>query len=124
MKNTKIKVGSKVVVVDNGRTYTTYKDKFKELGFKNTEKNDFIPKGTICEVFAVTKHSPNSETIVVAIEDQSGNQALIGSKGVKLVTEFKEFNTDDKFDLLKDFCNEFDLDITSEDIFKYLLRKE
>ena len=121
MKHRKVKVGSKVVVVDCGRTYETYKDKFKELGFKNTEKNEFIPKGTICKVFAITQHSPESETIVVAVETQSGKQALMGLAGVKIV---KEFDTDNKFDLLKDFCDEFDLDITSEDIFKYLLRKE
>jgi len=119
----KIKVGSKVVVVDSGRTYTTYAQKFEELGFKNTEKNDFIPKGTICKVFAITQHSPKSETIVVAIEDQSGNQALIGLAGLEKLVE-KEFTADDKFDLLKDFCDELDLDITSEQIFKYLLRKE
>ena len=122
MKNRGIKVGSKVVVVDSGRTYTTYTQKFEELGFSNTKRNEFIPKGTICKVFAITQHSPNSETIVVAIEDQSGNQALIGLAGLEKLVE-KEFTTDDKFDLLKDFCDESDLDITSEDIFKYLLRK-
>jgi hypothetical protein len=119
----KIKVGSKVVVVDSGRTYETYAKKFEELGFRNTKRNDFIAKGTICKVFAITQHSPESETIVVAIEDQSGNQALMGLAGVEKLIQ-KEFTAEDKFDLLKDFSDELDLDITSEQIFKYLLRKE
>ena len=122
MKKNQIKVGSKVVVVESGRTYTTYSEKFKELGFRNTKENEEIPEGTICEVFAVAQHSPGSETIMVAIQDQRGHQALIGLVGVeKLVRE--DFTAEDKFDLLKDFCDELDLDITSEQIFKYLLSK-
>jgi hypothetical protein len=122
MKKNQIKVGSKVVVVDCGRTYTTYGGKFEELGFTNTKLNEEIPNGTICEVFAVAQHSPGSETIVVAIQDRSGNQALIGAAGLeKLIRE--EFTEEDKFDLLKDFCHELELDVTTEEIFKYLLRK-
>jgi hypothetical protein len=122
MKKNQIKVGSKVVVVDSGRTYPTYSQKFEELGFRDTKKNEEIPEGTICEVFAIAQHSPGSETIVVAIEDQRGHQALIGLVGVKKLVE-EEFTAEDKFDLLKDFCDELDLGITSEQIFKYLLRK-
>jgi hypothetical protein len=122
MKNRKIKVGSKVVVVDSGRTYTTYARKFEELGFRDTERNESIPKGTICEVFAIAQHSPECETIVVAVEDQNGRQALIGLAGVENLIQ-QEFPAEDKFDLLKDFCDELDLDITSEQIFKYLLKK-
>ena len=122
MKNTKIKVGSKVVVVDDGRTYTTYEKKFKELGFKDTKKNDFIQNGMICEVFAIARHSAESQTTVVAIESQSGKQALIGLAGLEPFIE-EEFTTGDKFDLLRDFCDQLNLNITSEQIFKYLLKK-
>ena len=122
MKNRGIKVGSKVVVVDSGRTYTTYTKKFQELGFRDTERNPGVPKGTICEVFAIAQHSAESETIVVAIEDQNGNQALIGLAGIENLIQ-EEFTAEDRFDLLKDFCDELDLDITSEQIFKYLLKK-
>ena len=118
MKN-RIKVGSKVVIKDSGNTYTTYGKKFEELNFNDTMLNQEIPNGTICEVFAVTQHSFDSETILVAVQDFSGKQALISLSGVSPV---EVSSTDDKFDLLKDFCDEFDLDITSEDIFKYLLR--
>jgi hypothetical protein len=122
MKKNQIKVGSKVVVVDSGRTYTTYGAKFEELGFKNTEKNLQIPEGTICEVFAITQHSPGSETIVVAIEDQRGHQALMGLVGVKKLVR-EDFTAGDKFDLLKDFCDELELDVTTDEVFRYLLKK-
>jgi len=122
MKKNQIKVGSKVVVVDSGRTYTTYSQKFEELGFRNTKLNEEIPNGTICEVFAITQHSPESETIVVAIQDQTGNQALVGLAGLEKLGQEK-LTGEEKFDLLKDFCDELELDVTTEEIFKYLLRK-
>ena len=122
MKKNEIKVGSKVVVVDSGRTYSTYTQKFEELGFRNTKVNEEIPNGTICEVFAITQHSTESETIVVAIQDQTGNQALVGLVGLeKLVRE--DFTAGDKFDLLKDFCDELELDVTTDEVFRYLLKK-
>jgi hypothetical protein len=58
----------------------------------------------------------------VAVEDQNGRQALIGLAGVENLIQ-EEFTAEDKFDLLKDFCDALDLDITSEQIFKYLLKK-
>jgi len=117
----KIKVGSKVVIVDSGNTYTTFDRKFKELKFNNTDINREIPNGTICEVFAVTTHDGDISENLFAVQDQSGNQALVGKRGLQLVIT-KELNTDDKFDLLRDFCEDLELDITSDQIFKYLLR--
>ena len=117
----KIKVGSKVVIVDSGNTYTTFDRKFKELKFNNTDINREIPNGTICEVFAVTTHDGDISENLFAVQHQSGNQALVGKRGLQLVIT-KELNTDDKFDLLKDFCEDLELNITSDQIFKYLLR--
>jgi len=118
MTNSKIKVGSKVVITNPGRTYTTYDDMFRLLGFKNTEHNGAFLVGMQGTVFAVENHLSFSEYALCAVSDAQGNQCLINVEGVDLVC-----NPEDQFDVIKAFCTDMKLDITSEDIYKYLLRK-
>ena len=118
MANSKIKVGSKVVITNPGRTYTTYDQMFRLLGFKNTGHNEAFLVGMQGTVFAVEKHLSHYNDIVCAVQDAQGNQCLINVEGVNLVTD-----PTDEFDVIKAFCTDMKLDITSEDIYKYLLRK-
>jgi hypothetical protein len=118
MTNSKIKIGSKVVITDPGRTYTTYSDMFRSLGFKNTEYNEAFLVGMQGTVFAVEKHLSHYNDIVCAVSDAQGNQCLINVEGVDLISD-----PTDEFDVIKQFCTDMKLDITSEDIYKYLLRK-
>ena len=118
----KFKVGDKVQVVDSGRTYTTYERMFKKMGFRDTKKNEFFQQGLIATVFAVGEHESQDVTLL-ALEAQNGTQCLMSSKGVvKVITTP---SSDDKFDIIREFCDEV-LDshnISDKDIYKYLLKK-
>jgi hypothetical protein len=118
MANSKIKVGSKVVITNPGRTYTTYDDMFRLLGFKNTEHNEAFLVGMQGTVFAVENHLNWPNDTLYAVQDAQGNQCLINVDGIDLVSD-----PEDQFDVIKAFCTDMKLDITSEDIYKYLLRK-
>jgi hypothetical protein len=118
MTNSKIKVGSKVVITNPGRTYTTYNQMFRSLGFRNTEQNDAFLVGMQGTVFAVANHLTFPGYILCAIQDAQGNQCLMNVEGVDLISD-----PTDEFDVIKAFCTDMKLDITSEDIYKYLLRK-
>ena len=119
---TKFKVGDKVQVVDSGRTYTTYVDMFEKMGFKNTEKNQFFQQGLIATVFAVSIHGDNKLPLL-GLQAANGTQCLIGSKGV--VKVISTSSSEDKFDIIREFCNEVLGSQEIEDIviFKYLLSK-
>ena len=118
----KFKVGDKVQIVDSGRTYTTYEVMFKKMGFRDTKNNEFFQPGLVAEVFAIGEHETQGTTLL-ALEAQNGTQCLIGSKGVvKVITTP---TSDDKFDIIREFCDEV-LDshnISDKDIYKYLLKK-
>ena len=119
----KFKVGDKVQIVDTGRTYTTYERMFKKMGFRDTKKNEFFQQGLIATVFAVGDHETDSDITLLGLEAQNGTQCLMSSKGVvKVITTP---TSDDKFDIIREFCDEV-LDshnISDKDIYKYLLKK-
>ena len=119
----KFKVGDKVQIVDTGRTYTTYERMFKKMGFRDTKKNEFFQQGLIATVFAVSEHERESDITLLGLEAQNGTQCLMSSKGVvKVITTP---TSDDKFDIIREFCDEV-LDshnISDKDIYKYLLKK-
>ena len=119
----KFKVGDKVQIVDTGRTYTTYERMFKKMGFRDTKKNEFFQQGLIATVFAVGDHETDSDITLLGLESQNGTQCLMSSKGVvKVITTP---TSDDKFDIIREFCDEV-LDshnISDKDIYKYLLKK-
>ena len=119
----KFKAGDKVQIVDTGRTYTTYERMFKKMGFRDTKKNEFFQQGLIATVFAVGDHETDSDITLLGLEAQNGTQCLMSSKGVvKVITTP---TSDDKFDIIREFCDEV-LDshnISDKDIYKYLLKK-
>jgi hypothetical protein len=126
MTNSEIKVGSKVVITDPGETYSAYHDMFKLLGFKDTGYNDSFSEGTVGTVFAIENKSKFLNVILCAVEDKNGNQCLIDAEGVKIISDPEVdlvVDPEVKFDVIKAFCTDMKLDVTSEDIYKYLLRK-
>lgn len=82
-------VGSKVIIVNNGKTYSTYKEKFVELGFKNvTKEKDPELDGTLDSIFTVTaftRHGSDSRWILVAIKDDNANEYLIEKDGLRAI---------------------------------------
>ena len=116
-----IEVGSKVVVVNNGRTFTTYSNMFLKMGFKNTDYNDLFENGTECIVFAKQYQDDESRTIC-GIRDEKGNESLINIEGLELLSP--PTTLEEKFDIINEFCEEMEVKITQKDIFKYLLRQK
>ena len=78
----KFKVGDFVKVVSNGGTYSTYKDKFTELGFINTQLNKGFDDGTIAQIFGITKHEVHG-SVLLAIVAEDGSECLINEGSVE-----------------------------------------
>jgi len=73
-------VGKEVRVIDRGAAYTTYTEKFEELGFKNKQRNaSFSGNGV---VFGISKHGVS---VVMAVRNDKGDEMLIGDYGIEFV---------------------------------------
>ena len=81
--NFKFNIGDKVVIVHKGKTYSTYSDKFVELGFKNVVRNPALPEGTVGTVFGTSFDT--SERKIYAIRTKNGEEVLIGGAGIEVV---------------------------------------
>ena len=121
MKN-KIEVGSKVIVSNNGNTYSTYSNMFIKMNFKNQRVNGALENGKICTVFGIESPFEDKKDLLYGIRDEYGREALMSEKGLMLFGLSPKTQSDEDFEKLKSFCVEMELDVTSEDIFKYLLR--
>ena len=81
-----MKIGDKVKIKKFGHVYTTYIDKFIEMGFKNPDEEKDINKSefrnTIFTIFAKGKHG-NYDMNLFGIVDENGNQFLFSRKGLK-----------------------------------------
>jgi hypothetical protein len=80
-----ISKGMAVVITCGDETYTSYRDKFKELLFKDKERNDSWSNGTEGVVFGISKTSDNR--VVFAVRHSSGKECLISEAGVRLVDD-------------------------------------
>lgn len=81
--NFKFNIGDKVKIVNSGQTYSTYADKFIELGFKNEINNPGLPHGTVGTVFGTS--FDRSERKIYAIRTRKGEEVLIGEPGIEIV---------------------------------------
>lgn len=86
-----IKVGDLVEVINNGKSYTTYEDWFKENNASDLRKlykfDDLLKDGTLCNVIKTGKHSWQ-DALLVAVQSLSKDQRgvyLIGAEGLKVV---------------------------------------
>jgi hypothetical protein len=81
--NPKYKVGDEVVVVNEGLTYTTFKEAFWFFGLKEKQINDSFENNSKATVFAICKHGRRSDNLY-ALRDSEGNECVIGEEGIKL----------------------------------------
>jgi hypothetical protein len=95
---------------------------FAKMGFRDTYKNEFFPKGLIATVFAVCEHETD-DVILLGLEALDGSQCLMSTKGVVKIVSRP--SSDDKFDIIRQFCDEVldSQNISDADIYKYLLSK-
>jgi hypothetical protein len=80
-----IRKGMAVVITNPGETYSSYRDMFKKLLFKDKERNDMWFNGTEGIVFAISKTS--DDRVIFAVRRSSGRECLIGAAGVRLVDD-------------------------------------
>lgn len=81
------KIGQTVIVMDEGYTYTTYREWAAKHGMERWVEVDFRhPKeGESYKVIAVGVHESDENTQMIGIEDEDGNQFIIDVVGVKVV---------------------------------------
>jgi hypothetical protein len=80
-----ISKGVAVCVTDSGETYASYKDIFKQLLFKDKERNDSWDNGIEGVVFGITTASDGR--VIFAVRHSSGKECLISAEGIKLVDD-------------------------------------
>lgn len=78
---TNFKIGERVKIVNSGNAYTSYSEKFKELGFRS-ERNNYCSTDEIGTIFGLTTHDRYSKDVLVAVNLESGRQVLIGIEGI------------------------------------------
>jgi hypothetical protein len=96
--NSQFKKGDKVIITNPGKTYSTYSDGFRELGFKNPYGNGSFPQGSECVVFGITSH-PGSKLTLLGVRDKDGNESLISEDGVVLISSHTSL--ENEFDIPK-----------------------
>lgn len=89
-------VGEWARVVEPGHTYTTYLDKFDELGMRyDTSEHESrchtFTKGSIVRVYNIGRHGTQTDRILYAIRDMLGRESLVGVEGLQHVSHHREF---------------------------------
>lgn len=87
IQDSDFKVGDRVEIVQNGKIYSTYKDAFQAIGFKNKKEN-ICKDGDQGTIFHICQH-PDKNIIMLSINLDNGNQVLINKEGVKLVSRYE-----------------------------------
>jgi hypothetical protein len=83
---TAIKHNDRVKIIDGGEVYSCYTEKFIEMGFKNTERNDGFVRGDEGRVFAISDH-PSQPNGLYAVALDDGRECLISGIGIVLVED-------------------------------------
>lgn len=92
--DTSIPVGSMVIVTDSGNGYTSYKAMAAFMGRKRWAVRDGAyggspTNGKTYRVVAKAIHETTSYGEVLGLEDEAGQQVMIGIRGVRLVEPSK-----------------------------------
>ena len=85
------KINQFVEIKDTGEVYSTYKEKFKELEFCNTEKNDPpLMEGMVVKIFGITNTGNNPSYLITlyACITMNGEELLIGENGIRPTEAF------------------------------------
>jgi len=82
----KYKIGNIALVIDSGKTYPRYAQKFELLDFKNKIYNESIDNNTKVIIKNITTHDISNK-VLYHIESLSSrsNETLIGERGLKLL---------------------------------------
>ena len=128
------KVGDKVKVVDEGKSYTTYKDFIKENApqlLNKWERERGLPNGGIYEVKAIGKHEYGNE---LAIIEQNNKVYIVDFEGLELVKPFTKSDLKDNHIVVNEmglkriwgdltYKNDYKEDLSNEEIKVYSINE-
>jgi hypothetical protein len=86
MKQANIKINDRVRITDAGECYTLYTEMFRDMGFKNSDKNPVFKTGEEAMVFNIAQHPSQPNTLYALVHDD-GRECLISGYGIELVRE-------------------------------------
>lgn len=75
-------LGERVIIIEEGETYTSYFKVFEIAGFKNKKENTSLRNGSIAEVFWRGFHE-NGRDMLYAIRCAGGRESLVNQKAIK-----------------------------------------
>jgi hypothetical protein len=81
-----IKINDMVRIKNSGKTYTTHRDAFTSMGFKNKYENSAWNRGEVGRVFGISTHEYDKKTLY-AVVHSDGRECLISAMGIELVNE-------------------------------------
>jgi hypothetical protein len=89
-------VGEWACVVEPGYTYTTYHEKFDELGVRYvTSENEcrchLFTERSIVRIYNIGRHGTQKDRILYAIRDVLGHESLVSVEALQHVTHHREF---------------------------------
>lgn len=85
-QNTYIKINDMVRVIRPGKTYSTNREMFIRMGFKDTVSNSSWNEGEVGRVFDISIHQDDKKTLY-ALVHADGRECLISAAGIELVQE-------------------------------------
>ena len=88
MIDSKYSIGETVVMSDDLKGYSTRSSTFINLGFKNTQRNDYFQNGTLGVIFGI-ELDEHEKTLMYALRDKNGNETLVGEKGLSDMDNYK-----------------------------------
>ena len=84
--DTAIKINDLVRIIDPGKTYSTHREMFAQLGFKDEYENSSWNKGEIGRVFGISTRDEDNNNLY-AVVHADGSECLISGAGIELVQQ-------------------------------------
>lgn len=80
------KIGDHVEIINNGDIYSHYITLFHKVGFKDDKpyKPYDTKIGFQGKIFHICRHEDKSESIIICIRDNNGNEIAINKEGIKM----------------------------------------
>jgi hypothetical protein len=78
------KIGDYVEVINSGALYSQYITLFHKVGFKNNKTYNDTKISFQGKIFHICRHEEKSESIIIFIRDNNGNEIAIDKEGIKM----------------------------------------
>jgi hypothetical protein len=90
----RFRIGDTVVVTNKEVSYSSYTEKFKELGFKNPNNDHPCKSNAEGSVFGVSQHENDKGVFLYAVRASNGDEFLIQQVGLRRGGFLKKLNSE------------------------------